>query len=425
MKKLVRYCLILTIFLLGTQIIKLPAVGLSPFQLMVILTGVVGLPFAFMKGFINGLPLMVSVLWFFSTIIAWLISINPVWAKSYFLLGMMTTALFLIIPCTFSRKDIPSIEKWLIRSQYIVIPFSLFTIISFSAVGFMPEVIPLPGGMSITLEEEELARGTAAGEVRLMLPYATPPVLSIVMAMTLTILLFSKGLFKNSIRWILIFVYGAILVFTGSRSGIMGILFLLVLLFYKGDFKYYLKKIKPGYLIFALLVLVLMAIVMMQSEYFQKMIIGRFFGPDRDNMSDDRHFLVPLDGLLIWIDSFENFFLGIGFGSSSMMQGAHTYLPPYFLNSFVTLLAERGLMGLILVILLIYLFIRLFRLRKYMTQNEKALVYSYFVALASAIFYENFISYFVIFTIALSMMLYKCLIRDVKKRSAMLNHTRI
>ena len=77
MKKLVRYCLIITIFLLGTQIIKLPAVGLSPFQLMVILTGVVGLPFAFMKGFINGLPLMVSVLWFFSTIIAWLISINP------------------------------------------------------------------------------------------------------------------------------------------------------------------------------------------------------------------------------------------------------------------------------------------------------------------------------------------------------------
>lgn len=415
MKKLVQFSLILTIFLLGTQIIKLPVIGLSPFQLMVLLTGLVGLPYAFMRGLTNGLPMLVSVLWFFSSILAWQMSINPSWAKSYLLLGMMTTALFLIIPCTFSRKDIPRIERWLIRSQYIVIPFSIFTIIAFNAVGIMPDVIPLPGGMSITLDEESLARGTAAGEVRLMLPYATPPVLSIVMAMAMTLLLFNKDLFKNSIRWILIITYGAILVFTGSRSGIMGVIFLFLLLFLKGDFKHYIKKVKPGYLVLGVLLLSVLVIILSQSEYFQKMIIGRFFSPDRADVSDDRHFLVPLDGLLIWIDSIENFFLGIGFGSSSMMKGAHTFLPPYFLNSFVTLLAERGIMGLMLVFLLIYLFVRLFRLRKFMSQDEKALLYSYFVALASAMFYENFISYYVIFTIALSMMLYNCIIRDVKK----------
>lgn len=425
MKKLVQFLLILTIFLLGTQVIKLPTIGLSPFQLVVIITGLVGVPFAFSKGLPNKLSLWMAVLWFFSSILAWTMSINPEWAKSYLLLGIMTTALFLIIPCAFSRKDIPRIERWLIRSQYIVIPFSLYTVIVFNAAGFMPNIIPLPGGMSISLGEDALARGTAAGEVRLMLPYATPPVLSIVMAMALTILLFNKDLFKSSIRWSLIIIYGAILIFTGSRSGIMGIVFLLVLLYLKGEFKRYLKNVKPGYLVLGGLFLAVLIIVLMQSEYFQKMIIGRFFGPGRADVSDDRHYLVPLDGLLIWIDSFENLFLGIGFGSSAMMKGAHTYLPPYFLNSFVTLLAERGFMGLILVVIIVFIFIRLFGLRKYLTQDEKALLYSYFVSLASAMFYENFISYYVIFTITFSAMLYDCLIRDIRRQSKLLNQNKV
>jgi len=415
MKKLVRFILILTIFTLGMQIIKLPDIGLSPFQIMVIMATGFGVPLVMMQGMKSGLYLLVTFLWFFSSILAWQVSINPEWAKSYFLLGMMTTAIFLIVPNIFSRNDLPKLERWMIRSQYIVIPFSIFTVIVFNAIGMMPDEIPLPGGMSISLGAEDLDRGTAAGEVRLMLPYATPPVLSIVMAMSLTLLLFNDELFKKSIRWSLIGIFTTILIMTGSRSGIMGLILLFFLLFVRGEFKRQLKKVKVEYIVVAIIALVVLFIVLMQFEYFQKMIIGRFYNPDREGIGEDRHYLVPLDGLLIWIGSASNFLFGIGFGSSIMMQGAHTFLPPYFLNSFVTLLAERGLMGLMLVACLIWMFIRLFKLRRYMNKAEISMTYSYFVALAAAIFYEDFISYYVIFTIALSLMVHHCIENDLKR----------
>ena len=421
MNKLVQFFLLLTIFLLGTQIIKLPGIGLSPFQIMVILTATIGIPFAMAKGLRSGVYIAVTVLWFFSSILAWQTSINPEWGKSYFLLGMMTTLILLIIPNVFTRRDLPRIERWLVRSQYIVIPFSLFFVMAFNAIGAMPDEVLLPGGLSITLGEGALDRGTAAGEVRLMLPYATPPVLSIVMAMTLTILLFNDELFKKWIRWSLVGIFGAILILTGSRSGIMGMILLFLLLLVKGEFKRQLKKVKKKYVILGIIVLVVLAVVLMQFEYFQKMIIDRFYNPDRKGISEDRHYLVPLDGLLIWIGSARNFILGIGFGSSMMMRGAHTYLPPYFLNSFVTLLAERGIMGLMLVILLIWLFARLFRLRRYMNKAEISITYAYFVVLASAMFYENFISYFVIFVIALTLMLQQSIERDIRKQRRLNN----
>lgn len=413
MRNLVQNLLIVTIITLGTQIIKIPGIGLSPFQIMVILTTGVGIPVVFGSGMKKGLYISVFILWFISTIFAWQISINPVWAKSYFLLGMMTCSLFLIIPNIFSRKDTPKLVRWMIRSQYIVIPFSIFSVIAFNNIGAMPDEISLPGGLSISLGEDELARGTAAGEVRLMLPYATPPILSIVMAMCLTILLFDDSMFKKNIRWGLIGIYGAILIMTGSRSGIMGMVILFLFLFIKGEFRDHLKKIKTRYVFLGIIVLIVLGVVLMQSDYFQKMVIGRFYNTDRGTMLEDRHYLVPLDGMLIWIRSVKNFLFGIGFGSSLMMQGDHTYLPPYFLNSFVTLIAERGILGLILVVYLILLFARLFKLRRYMNKSEMALMYSYFVALASALFYENFISYFVIFSIAMAMMLLRSLENDL------------
>ena len=110
--------------------------------------------------------------------------------------------------------------------------------------------------------------------------------------------------------------------------------------------------------------------------------------------------------MIIWLDSPSNFFIGIGFGSSALMKGEHTYLPPYFLNSYVTLLAERGILGFVLVFYIIKLVVKLFKARRFLSKNENALVYTLFVGLISGIFYENLNCYFIIYTIAISFILY-------------------
>lgn len=405
MRKLIRLLLLLDIFLSGTQCIVVPWLPLSIFQLFTILTMLLSFPIVAKDFFTSqrgGNNQIFALVWLLSSIMAYIMSINASWARSYVLLGIMTSYLFLAIPCFFSFNDFELLSKTLIRSQYIVIPFSLISYFLFYNMSLIPEKIPLFGGMYIALDEETIMRGTAAGEVRLMLPYATPPVLSIVMAVCITILLFSKDLVGRLERLFLLLSYGAILLFTGSRTGLAGIIIMLLLLFISGDLKKFLRRIPAVWKFLSLLLLVIGSIYMFGNEYFQKMIIGRFTSVSSSSLNDDRHFLVPIDGLLIWIDNIKNFVLGIGFGSSSLMNGKHTYLPPYFLNSYITLLAERGLLGLILVIKLIKHSIKLFHNRKSYSQNEKALLYGLLVALISGMFYENLICYFVIFILAIS-----------------------
>lgn len=414
MKRFVKGLNYATLLTLGTQTIRLPGVGLSLFQMMLIVSALVSVVFVFNSKIKKGSYLGIAIVWAISSVLAWQTSINPEWAKSYLLLGLMTAYLFFIIPICFDGNDIDTVQRMLIRSQYIVIPFSIYGALIFYTMGNMPEEILLPGGLSITLDDDTLSRGTAAGQIRLMLPYATPPVLSIVMVMCFTILLFSKNLFNKGVKNILLIVFFVIMIMTGSRSGIMGfVLFVLVLLF-SGEIKRYTRKLNLANIIGVFFLLLCIFLIVLNIdvvyEYVEKMVFKRFHNVDSEPLSADRHFLVPLDGFLIWIDSLKNFFFGIGFGSSLMMQGAHTYLPPYFLNSFITLVAERGILGLILVVYFIRLAVSLFKKRKLMTDNEKALVYSLIVGLFSSLFYENLICYFVIYDIAMALMLETSLI---------------
>lgn len=409
MKNITRNLLLLDILLSGTQCIVVPWLPLSLFQISILATIIVSIRSVISHVFSNSgvIYKLFAIIWFISGIIAYLTSVNNSWANSYVLLSIMTSFLFLAIPCHFRRDDLRLLIKTLIRSQYIVIPFSLVNYYIFYSIGAMPEKLPLFWGLYVNLDADTIARGTAAGELRLMLPYATPPVLSIVMATCLTVLLFSKRWFMGIEKWFLIFSYGLILIFTGSRTGMLGFVMLLMLLMINGDLKKYLKSIPKLRFIFLSFGIVFLLLSFIGDEYFQKMVLGRFSGVSSNSLEDDRHFLVPLDGLLIWVDDLSNFVLGIGFGSSSFMKGYHTYLPPYFLNSYVTLLAERGLLGLILCCTILCMLFTLYRRRMQYCPDERAMLYGLFVTLFSGIFYENLICYFVIFTISISFILFK------------------
>lgn len=408
MRELVKKLVLFSILISGTQVITLPFGNLSLFQISLMFTIFIGIVGIVVRGKIySGKYLGFTIVYFISSILAWAISTNPSWAKSYLLLGLMTAALVLIISNYFEVEDISLLEKTIVRSQYIVFPFSVYSIIAFYLQGGLPNKINLFAGMSIYLDDDSLLRGQASSQIRLMLPYSTPPVLSVAMAICIMILLTNKSLYKTEIRRLLICLYGLVLFFTASRTGMVGLGLAIVIVILR-NFLRSKRKIKTRHIAITTLGVVLVGVVLFvtrNSTYVIKMI-RRFSNFD---IMNDRHFLVPLDGLIIWVDSLKNFILGIGFGSSFNMKGAHTFLPSYFLNSFVTLVAERGVLGLSLIVMLISLTRSLFKQANIDKMNRvnrhfDSLGLSLLTGLLSCIFYEALNCYLLVFVIAISFM---------------------
>lgn len=407
MRELVRKLVLFSILISGTQVINLPFGNLSLFQISLIFTMLFGLVGVIMKGKIPiGKYLTFTIIYFISSILAWAISTNPTWAKSYLLLGLMTATMVFIITNYFGINDINLLERTIVRSQYIVFPFSLYSIIMFYQRGGLPNTVNLFAGLTIHLDNDTLLRGQASSQIRLMLPYSTPPVLSVAMAMCIIILLTNKSLFKSGIRRLLIVLYGLVLVFTASRTGIVGLgLVIIIFLFRNMQMK---GHFKAGHILAGISGVLLLGVAfsLVKNSTFIVKMLRRF---SNFNIMSDRHFLVPLDGIIIWGSSLRNFIIGIGLGSSLNIQGAHTYLPAYFLNSFITLLAERGLLGLIIIIILISL------TRSLLKQSKAGLIIegndycdslglSLLTGLLCCIFYEALNCYLLIFVIGISFM---------------------
>ena len=376
MNNTIRNLFLLTILLSGTQVISSPFGGLSIFQISLLITVFVALLGIIRKRTVRkGIYLFVSFVWVVSSVVAWLVSINPSWANSYFLLGLMTSFFILLFPSYFDRNDVFILEKTLIRSQYIVLPFSIYFYYMFYTNGGVPNHLDLFGGFYIDLDDDTLTRGQAASLLRLMLPYSTPPILSLVMAMCVIMLLSNKDLYSKIMRYFLLLSYSLVLIMTGSRTGFIGLcLFAVVHLILKmlsfsreKSAKYFVTIL--GVMIIAIIVFPFLSDVV----YIQKMFINRTEGFSCESLMSDRHFTVPLDGFLIWISS-------------------------------IPLLAERGLMGLLLCIFLISLSVSLYSKRAMMNYAEKSLTYAFIVGMLSCVFYEGINCYFFIFVMSISFM---------------------
>lgn len=403
MKKISKHLLLLSIVLSSTQLITTPFMDFSIFQIVMI----IALVFCFVglikiKTIKLNIYICFSFIAFLSSFIAWKASIYPSWAKSYFLLGALTALLCFFIPIYFEREDVSLLLRALIRSQYITIPLSIYSAFCFYVKGGIPNKINLGFGCFIELEQDLLIRAQASGHIRLTLPYATPPVLSVVMSLCIIVLLFDSKLFCKVVRLTLITSFSIILILTGSRTGMVsiGIFLGIWVLRYLSKNKLISRKLVLIFLVLILLILVFL-IRGSNIEYLQKYIYRFTVMFDPTYLMDSGHITIPIDGLLIWVSSLKNFFVGIGFGSSYYIEGAHIQtLPPYFLNSYVTWIVERGILGAVLIILL---FILLGKCRKKCSnQHDYACLYALIVSLLSALFYETFNCYFVIFVIAIN-----------------------
>lgn len=397
----IKKLILLSILLIGTQPIKLPFGGLSLFQVSVILIAIFGFFSLSGKKNVGGRHMTFGILYFISGCLAYFISINPD-CRGSFLVSTMTSMIVFFVPVYFERNDIRLLSKTLIRSQYIAIPVGIFMWFSYYYLGAFPDHIDLPAGMSIVFDEEAQQRSFFGQDLRLSFPYSTPPVLSVAMAMSLVIMYYDKKIFAKGLRILIMMAFSVLLILTGSRTGIFGIiLFVFFRLFFGG------KKIKINWGVVFISLLLLLVVLYFASDipYVEK-FLGRFNSGDEE-LSEDRHLLVPIDGILIWLSSPQNFLFGIGFGSSLFMNGFLTFLPPHFLNSFVTLIAERGVMGLILVIMLIRMARVLYKREVSMSNEERALTFGLLTGLFSTLFYETFDCYFMIYMIAVGFMLEK------------------
>ena len=401
MRGITRKLILITILLSGTQVIELPGIGLSLFQIALIISGIVAILSLFSIKIKLKSYLVFAIIYALGSCLAFVTSTNPSWARSYLLLGLMSAVFAMIIPCYFDNNDIRLLEKTLIRSQYIVYPFSLYSLYMYYFKGGLPSHISLFAGMYIDLDADAMARSQAASQIRLVLPYATPPVLSVVMAMSIMLLVGDKGLYDKKIQMVLLLLDSIVLIMTNSRTGLMALVgFGIIYLITNKKHRRFSGSVVIKTLIM-LLFLVIALLAVSKTNYFRVFML-RIKAMELSVLLQSRHFWVPVDGLIIWLSSVKRFIVGIGLGSSINMVGEHTFLPPYFLNSFVTLCVERGLVGMITVILLLKLAVDLYKQRKVVGNDIKAVSFAYIVGLVACLFYEIINCYFLIFIISLA-----------------------
>lgn len=376
---------ILTIILSSTDIVRLSINSISIYRISLLATLLMTILFALKSGRIkNGKYLYFVFLLVISSPISYIISTNKQWAFSFLLNDYMGIILIFIINNNFNLNDLKLLLKAFIKSQIFTILCSVYSVFMYYIHGGILQEINFLGIFNINLSEEFLARATSSGEVRLSLPYATPSHLSIIMAITICILLFGSEIFSKKLRFLLITIFSVLLILTGSRTGIIAIV--IVFLFISiMNFNYTINISKT--IIVTTIILVGAVFMLITNLTYIDKFANRFIIED---ILQDRHLLVPIEGILIWLTSIKNFLIGIGYGSSINMTGKFTYLPPYFLNSYVTLVAEKGMLGLLMLFEFIRLFIKSLRSikTKSLAESGKAIYYSYYIILVSFIFYE-------------------------------------
>lgn len=362
----------------------MPIASISVYRLVLLFTTFIAIIYIIKIGkFRKGRYLYFSVLLCISPV-AYYISTNKEWAFSFMLNDFMGILLVFLVSNFFSYKDKDILMKAFIQSQFFTIAFSAYSIFMYYLGGGIPQNISFLKIFNIVLSEEFLRRGAISNQIRLSLPYATPPHLSIVMAIALCILIFNKSIYEKRIRYILMVLFSIILLLTNSRTGIAaGLLMILLSALIKFNYKI---NVRRTIAVICVIVISYVALMLFNIEYINK-LLSRFIIKD---ITQDRHLLVPLEGILIWTASLKNFIIGIGYGSSINLTGKYTILPPYFLNSFVTLIVEKGIVGLMIV----FEFIRLLLIglkqikHKYSFCSQNTIWHAYLITFISFMFYE-------------------------------------
>lgn len=388
MKKLVKNLMLISITLSTTDILRFTTEFISPFRIFMIFTIIIFAIYLLKFGkIVKGRYLFFVLIIASGALLSYITSLNKPWAKSSMINDFLGIFIILIIMNVFDIDDFQLIFKSIVYSQIVTIILSIYTYVEYLSRGKIITKISIFNILTAELSEDYIRRTLISGMPRLSLPYSTPPHLSIVMVIVITILLFQNGLFKRRVKGVLFIVFSIILFLTYSRTAIVAVSIAYILYWFKnlGNKQYNLKKLITYFIAFVSIIPTILYFIE-RVDILEKFIV-RFA---INNIMSDRHFLVPLDGLILWLSDLKFFFIGIGSGSSFYLEGQHTFFPPHFLNSFVTIVVERGILGLLMLFELFLLFKKSFKniSNKYLNINAKLISFLYMTIFTSFLFYE-------------------------------------
>jgi len=332
---------------------------------------------------------------FFITL-AWINSKIPIQTKSIFLNELMGLMLLFIFINIYEHSDVNLLIDTYLVSLIIPILFSGFVYCKFIMTGKMIEKITIFNNYTYVFDEWLINRATIGSVMipRLSLPYASPPhlglTISIGIIIMLMVIIYSQK--KLKLSYYLYFIV-LLIIFLGTMARSiflsLSIVIFLILFFSK-------KKNKKNIFNWKVLVILLVIFIVVYNfiipEQVKTMFIKKVLSISAilNYNSLNRHLLVRLEGLHLLIKSGKNFLIGIGMGGSKFIEGRLTYLPPHFLCSYITVLAERGILGFISIFSFFLLILKELYTRNKITQNlnDKTLFFIMCNILIAFLFYE-------------------------------------
>jgi len=380
--------------------IKMPIINISIYRISAVTLILFFLFRIFRRGEIKKsyiylfLPMIVI-----SSFIGLINSIDPILNNDVFFSDVMGVLIIFIFINIYKYEDISFLLDSYLYSLIPVVFFNAYIYYVYFFQGKILKEISIFNIYNFEISDSVFRRWTISGMPRASMPFASPPYLGLAASIGIIILFFklNSKIKTKFYVWHYLFLILLIMVCfcTMSRSIIIALCITFFAMFFLE--KINIKKIKTkdiykvkwGHLIILFLFTLLTFYFLLPSSISSK-LLSRLMESNITNLANERHYLVLLDGVILWTKNIKNFLIGIGTGSSIYYTGQHTFFGPNFFNSYFTILVERGILGFI-GFYSIYLFIIKRLYRNYKMRSDFISKVMFFVMIdmfTSFIFYD-------------------------------------
>ncbi len=288
------------------------------------------------------------LLLFVSNILAITVTSNPSLGLSFFLndcFGLLIIFEFLV---TFCYKDRIELLLTYVRSQYISAAFAIYTIILHYVFGAkIPSTISLLF-MQLKLDSNQLQllSRTRSYWPQIFLPYSTTLHfdMSVGLAAIICIYFVMTNRKNKNFFLVLSIIFSGLIMMSAQRGPIIAFIISILAVL-----RCYFKKVGTSKSVKFIAICLLIGIVF-SSTFGGEIVmftIRRFAELGHNFTTSDRHVLLVYEAIRTWLESCKNFFIGTGYADKSLTNGFYTNIPETYLCTYATIIAERGLFGVV------------------------------------------------------------------------------
>ena len=289
----------------------------------------------------------------FSSVVSFISSDNLASSTSFLFNEIMGTMILFCFSQNYSHRDVDDLLKTFLLSALIPVIFSIWAIYSFVGNGEIISSLPMPRLLSSILMPYELQSTDLGGIPRLWMPFSVGPHMAYFVLVIVVLLVYENGtIIKNRVLKIsALGISGVMLIGTFSRMALLSLSLVIIrnAIYRKGDYRNLV-----GVLTFSMLLAFLMPLILPSYWMDLQRLFSRKLSFD---ILQDRHVLLVYEGIYQWLHSFRTILVGVGMNNNSTLVTKYTFLPPgsSFLSNYVTLLVERGLLGVLTIIVPIFI----------------------------------------------------------------------